>query len=29
MDPPDFNAKGNDVAINALTLTCEEVKRVK
>jgi phage tail-like protein len=27
MDAPDFNAKGNDVAINTLTITCEEVKR--
>jgi phage tail-like protein len=26
LDPPDFNAKGNDVAVSALTLTCEEVK---
>jgi phage tail-like protein len=29
MAPPDFTAKGNDVAMNALTLTCEEVKRTK
>jgi phage tail-like protein len=29
LDPADFNAKGNDVAINTLTLTCEEVKRTK
>lgn len=26
IDPPDFSAKGNDVAISTLTLTCEEVK---
>lgn len=29
LDPADFNAKGNDVAINTLTITCEEVKRTK
>ena len=29
LDPVDFNAKGNDVAINTLTITCEEVKRTK
>ncbi len=29
IDAPDFNAKGNDVAINTLTITCEEVKRTK
>ncbi len=25
-DPPDLNAKGNDVAISTLTLSCEEVQ---
>ena len=29
LDPVDFNAKGNDVGINTLTISCEEVKRVK
>ena len=29
LDPVDFNAKGNDVAINTLTISCEEVKRTK
>jgi phage tail-like protein len=29
LDPPDFTAKGNDVAINALTISCQEVKRTK
>ena len=29
MDPADFNAKGSDIAINTLTIACEEVKRVK
>ncbi len=28
-DGPDFNAKGNDVAIDALTVSCERVERVK
>jgi phage tail-like protein len=27
-DGPDFNAKGNDVAIDTLTLSCEKVERV-
>ena len=27
-DTPDFNAKGNDVAIDALTVTCERLERV-
>ncbi|MHC1754025.1 MAG: phage tail protein [Methanosarcina sp.] len=26
-DGPDFNAKGNDVAIDALTVSCERVER--
>jgi phage tail-like protein len=26
-DGPDFNAKGNDVAIDALTVSCEKVER--
>lgn len=26
-DAPDFNAKGNDVAIDALTLSCEKLER--
>ncbi|MCX8131156.1 MAG: phage tail protein [Clostridia bacterium] len=26
-DGPDFNAKGNDVAIDTLTLSCERVER--
>ncbi|NET53406.1 MAG: phage tail protein, partial [Merismopedia sp. SIO2A8] len=26
-DGPDFNAKGNDVAIDALTVTCERCER--
>lgn len=29
IDTPDFNAKGNDVAITTLTITCEEVKRTR
>lgn len=29
LDPGAFNAKGNDVFINSLTITCEEVKRTK
>ena len=29
LDPTDLNAKGNDVAINTLTISCEEVKRTK
>jgi phage tail-like protein len=29
LDTPDFNAKGNDVAISTLTISCEEVKRTK
>jgi phage tail-like protein len=29
IDPPDFNAKGNDIAINTLEIACEEVKRTK
>lgn len=27
-DGPDFNAKGNDMAIDALTVSCERVERV-
>ncbi|MCX7747987.1 MAG: phage tail protein [Clostridia bacterium] len=27
-DGPDFNAKGNEVAIETLTITCEKVERV-
>ncbi|HJQ82465.1 MAG TPA: phage tail protein [Candidatus Binatia bacterium] len=27
-DGPDFNAKGNDVAIDTLTISCERVERV-
>jgi phage tail-like protein len=27
-DGPDFNAKGNDVAIDTLTVSCERVERV-
>ncbi|HWR26446.1 MAG TPA: phage tail protein [candidate division Zixibacteria bacterium] len=27
-DGPDFNAKGNDVAIDSLTISCERVERV-
>jgi phage tail-like protein len=27
-DGPDFNAKGNDLAIDALTVSCERVERV-
>ena len=27
-DGPDFNAKGNDVAIDTLTVSCEKVERV-
>lgn len=27
-DGPDFNAKGNDVSIDALTLSCERLERV-
>ena len=26
-DAPDFNAKGNDVSIDALTISCERVER--
>jgi len=26
-DGPDFNAKGNDVAIDAITISCERVER--
>jgi phage tail-like protein len=26
-DGPDFNAKGNDVAIDTLTVSCERVER--
>ncbi|MFQ5881381.1 MAG: phage tail protein [Candidatus Methylomirabilales bacterium] len=29
LEVPTFDAKGTDVAINALTITCEEVKRAK
>ena len=29
LDPADFNAKGNDVAINTLTISCQEVKRTR
>jgi phage tail-like protein len=29
VDASDFTAKGNDVAINTLTLSCEEVKRTR
>jgi phage tail-like protein len=29
VDPPDFNAKGNDLAITALKISCEEVKRTR
>jgi len=29
LDPADFTAKGNDLAINTLTISCEEVKRTK
>jgi phage tail-like protein len=27
-DGPDFNAKGNDVAVDALTVSCERLERV-
>ena len=27
-DGPDFNAKGNDVAIDTLTVSCERLERV-
>ncbi|MFN8524434.1 MAG: phage tail protein [Chloroflexota bacterium] len=27
LDPSDYNARGNDVAIDTLTITCEEVTR--
>jgi phage tail-like protein len=29
LDPTDLNAKGNDVAINTLTISCEEVRRTR
>jgi phage tail-like protein len=29
IEPVAFNAKGNDVGINSLTITCEEIKRTK
>jgi phage tail-like protein len=28
-DGPDFNAKGNDVSIDSLTVSCERVERVQ
>src|SRR5262245_11651815 len=28
-DGPDFNAKGNDVSVDALTLSCERLERVQ